>query len=275
MKKVKVVILGGGPSSVFAWYGARQVYSYDEVQIWANEPEVAYPPGAFWLHDIPPCNLNFQSEDMYVRLMGSGEGYSRKQWGEVYPTSADQYKQEVKVRAWNPQVVLPILWKACNVRTTARKFTSIDIMDIAAKYDHVIQTFPTDPLSIDLMRKNRYPTYYSQLKDLKRNTCVYQGRADIPWVRLTMAFGWVSLEFPSSFTDTESILENCDGDWGGGGKVVTTADLHPTQKPVIQTVYGPKRNVLLTGRWATLDRKALSHHSYDQVKKFLEDANNG
>lgn len=270
MRDPKVVILGGGPSAVYAYYAAiMSGYLRDQVEIWTKDKAVTYPPGAFWLHQLPPNCVIESPERMEVRLLGTAEGYSRKQWEETYPTSAGNYAEPKVLAAYNPHKVLPKLWAKCNVKHDGNKYSAGDVLRIAESVPYVIQTFPTDYETLDLMQCYSYPTYLGPVANL-HNMCVYQGRAGIPWVRMTCAFGWVNLEYPATWLkDVGRIKAVEDINWSSDGKVVVTPDFHPTVEPIANPVIGPKENVLLTGRWATRRRGMLTHETYTDVLHFL------
>lgn len=279
MGNPKVIILGGGASSVYAYYGALAAdYKAEEVQIWATG--LTYPPGAFWLHELPP---NYGAEErpseIEVRLQGTTEAYSRRQWGNAYPTSVDTYCGRT-VKAYNPHVYLPRMWEGCNRLHVDRKWNLEMIHELAQRYAFVIVTFPVVRRAIRSMQLLKVPVYHNDNPSLhtqhKGDYCLYNGMSipEMEWVRVTKAFGRVSSEYPHTMTEQlDYILGNETRIWGKGGTVSLVPELHPTTVKLTSQVLGQKDNIILTGRWATLNRKALSHHSFHDTFMHLTGAN--
>jgi hypothetical protein len=271
-QKPEVVILGGGASSIFAFYGALAAgFTYSEVQIWADK--LSYPPGAFWLHQVPPNAPKVcDPEPMVIRLTGSAEEYSRKQWGTTYPSSAQRLVDQ-SPEAYNPHVVLPALWKTCNVKPMSKHWTLTEVELLSQLHRYVIVTFPITPLAKAAMAKHKIPIYFASAPgEGSQNICLYNGDPDFPWVRMTRAFGQLSVEYPhfyaSRLEEVKAMEEKFEKEFGlSSGKVMLAPELHP-ETFAIYPVLG--NNILLTGRWATLNRKALSHDSYLDVYYFLK-----
>lgn len=266
MTKPCVVILGGGPGSIFAYYGALDA-GYDREEIEIRAFGLSYPPGAFWLHELPPViPFKAEPEAMTITMVGMPDDYSRKQWGEVFPTSAAKYAGRT-VPAYNPHVVLPKLWETVHWTPNSFKWTESTIAMLADDYEHVIVTFPFSPSGPGRLT---IPVYYAQVPTLSKNTCVYNGNVTTGWVRLTAAFGWINLEYPTSWMGRQQeIREEQDELWGVKGTILEVPELHPTAQPVQDVLIGERNNILLTGRWATNNRKALSHDSYYDVLNYL------
>lgn len=268
----KVVILGGGPGAVFAYYGALAAgMAPRDVVIWAKE--LTYPRGAFWLHTLPPNSpTRFPAEPMSIYLSGTAEEYSRKQWGAVFPTSVDTYAGQV-LEVYNPNVVLPALWETANKEIMDIKWTQDRIEVLSHSCKAVIVTFPITPEATSLMRQSnsKIPVYVAPTEDPEGwNACIYNGNPLQLCVRVTRAFGHLCIEYPRhNTTPPEELCRMDDLFYGTRGKVVSVPELHPTVEPIKQRIYGHKGNILVTGRWATLDRKALSHHSWDDTFNFL------
>ena len=272
--RTKVIILGGGPGSIFAYYGALAAdYDHDEIQIWANG--LTYPPGAFWVHQLPQnCEVAFEPTRINVHLAGIAEEYSRKQWGVSYPTSAATYCGK-SYNAYNPHVVLPTLWEICNTKKVDVKWDIHSVLDLAEQYEFVIVTFPITHEALSVFGQLKVPIYHSPInyeKDKPDNYCLYNGMEGIDWVRVTKIFGHISVEYPHLMAEqVEYILEQERMVWGDRavGKVSLVPEMHPLTQPIKEKVIGRSRNVLLTGRWATLNRKALSHDSWNEVYDFI------
>lgn len=261
----KIVILGGGPSALFAWFGAIQMgYTEDEVEIWCRDQ--VFPPGAFWLHESP---IPTQASYIRIMLQGSPAAYSRNQWGEDYPSSWDDAGYSEEKIAYDPHRVIPWLWSKVSYCFDTTEWTTKKILELSTEVKAVIQTFSLDQYVIDQARQYKFPTYTSNYVH-GGNTCIYNGNPDVPWVRTTIAFGKYSVEYPASWLDRmDRIKEIHDKVTGNDGKMVILPDLHPTVQPILLRVYGPHSNILKTGRFTTLNRKALSHHTQREVRDFL------
>lgn len=263
----RVVILGGGPSSVFAYYGALQAgYKDSEVEIWASKQ--TYPSGAFWLHEVPVNR--FAPAHIDIILNGSPNIYCQKQWGMIYETSWLSYPgYRSQVLGYNPHAVLPHLWRDVNKTICSDIWSTGKILELAAEIEVVVQTFPTQIDIIKYSQGFRLPVY-TATAETGANYCIYNGSEMFPWVRKTQAFGYVSYEYPYTWVERiDEIMQVHEPENLVDPKISFVPDLVPTTKPIADTVYGPKRNILLVGRWATLNRKALSHHAQKQVREFL------
>lgn len=265
--KSKIVILGGGPGSLFAYYGAlASGIPEDRIEIWADK--LTYPKGAFWIHQLPPnapTELKGVTEKMDIHLVGDAETYSRKQWGEEFPTSVSRYAGKT-LDVYNPSVVLPAMWEAARKTTVGINWTYERIRLLAESYHTVIATFPVTEEAESLMRRedSRIPVYVAPTADNEGvNYCVYNGLRTQIEVRITRAFGYLCIEYPRyCLNQMDRIQKSNNRYFGLEGRMVTVPEMHPTVQPIQQRVYGPRNNILVTGRWATLDRKALSHNSF-------------
>ncbi len=268
--KPDVVILGGGPGAIYAFYGALSAgFDRSQVQIWADRFQ--YPPGAFWLHKLPPNVSGFEASDITIRLLGEAHIYSWKQWGAIFPTSAGTLGNTVQ-RGYNPHTVLPQLWHDCNTKILEKRWNQQEVLLLAEQHKYVIVTFPiTTPARTEIL-KLKIPVYTAEVPT-EENHCIYGGVTGVDWVRLTRAFGHLSVEYPSYMADTRlnSIKPVEDAMHGTDGTVHLVPELHPSTQPIPEVIIGRKQNVLITGRWATLNRKALSHDSYADAVNFLRE----
>lgn len=266
---MKVAILGGGPGALFAWYGA--VYSGfqpRDVVVFAEKP--TYPAGAFWLHKLPiNIGTSFRGSEMEIMLIGSAEEYSRKQWGDVYPTSASAYRDAVTTKAYNPHVVLPAMWEEVTKHLTNKQWTGGEVEELASSTPWVICTFPITPEAQAKVAKLKIPVLTAQVAT-RRNICYYNGLATDPIVRTTCAFDRLTAEFPVSWVNQEAAIRALFPEVKGA-EVRLMSELHPTVQPVTEKVIGERRNILLTGRWATLERTHLSHQSFTDTVRFFEE----
>ena len=172
-------------------------------------------------------------------------------------------------------MVLPTLWEICNTKKVDVKWDIHSVLDLAEQYEFVIVTFPITHEALSVFGQLKVPIYHSPInyeKDKPDNYCLYNGMEGIDWVRVTKIFGHISVEYPHLMAEqVEYILEQERMVWGDRavGKVSLVPEMHPLTQPIKEKVIGRSRNVLLTGRWATLNRKALSHDSWNEVYDFI------
>lgn len=256
---LKVVILGAGASAFYSWYAAITAgYRAEEVEIWGGKTIV--PPGAFWLHKLPPTVKSI-AEPIKVYLEGDSEIYSIKQWGKVYPSSWNSYLSET-TWGYNPYYWLPVLRQQCNVRNLPSPLepSQIHELSLSPGIEFVIQTFPTDPGTLELLAKYKFPIV---VEPSNNSPCMtYNGQEHTHWVRKFSGWGFTNTEYPISMSsETDKILH-----WHTSAATIRmVSDIPPWILPVENQKIGKEKNIILTGRWALCDRKFLSHMSFGQV----------
>lgn len=273
----KIAILGGGPGAMFAYFAALEAgYTLSKVTLFAEK--LTYPVGAFWLYELPaPCE-GVEPSPISMSLKGSTAVYSQKQWGDTpYATSAEKWKNGGLLMGYDP-ILLMMYFQQAKKQHLGRPLTQTDVDQIAAEYDYVIQTFPLSREAHTATYMFRFPVYVADLPAQYNgvNYCIYNGDWKDDWTRMTIAFNRVSVEYPSSYRRLGAVIKaNNDEAFGTSGKVLEMPDLHPETEPITEKVVGDRKNILLTGRWTTLERSHLAHHTRDDVFRFLEGKSNG
>jgi hypothetical protein len=206
---------------------------------------------------------------MDIVLQGSPTVYSQLQWGEAYPSSLDNVAYREQRIAYDPHRIIPLLWSRVNHTFDTTVWTSEKIIELSNEVSAVVQTFSLDEYVINEIKKYHFPTYTSKVSH-GANVCLYNGNPDVEWIRQTTAFGHYSVEYPASWRDRMGeIKAKHDEVTNHDGKVSLLPDIHPLTQAIKQRVYGPHNNILLTGRFTTLNRRALSHHTQREERNFL------
>jgi hypothetical protein len=260
----KIAIVGFGPTAVFAAKAAWDMGCQVEIYTDQQKP---MPPGATWLHWLPEdVSGQFRPVQIYVVGQGTSDQYTKRQWGQVYPSSFPT--KPVWEIGYDPtQLLDKLLPTECNVNLTPYRMSDADVKDLAVGFDLVFQTFPTrehrenQPQLLPFVAAARLGT-----EDPAKNYVVYNGAKEGIVVREASLFGNHYVEFPKGMTEEEVKGHNTLS----GYKVVTLKDLDPRTKPV-QLHTGKVR---LLGRWAQWDRKVLSHDAYNLAVKFIEEMQN-
>lgn len=257
----KIAIIGFGPTAVFAAKAAHDMGCQVEIFTDHQNP---MPPGATWLHWLPEdVSGMFSPTQIYVIGKGTSEQYTKRQWGQVYPSSFPA--KPVWEVGYDPVVVLDkLLPTVCNVNLIPFRMSDTDVKDLSVGFDLVLQTFPTRE---DKMNQPQLLPFVAAARmgseDPTKNYVVYNGTKDGIVVREASLFGNHFLEFPKGMDEQEVYGET----HLVGYKVVTLKDLDPRTKPVQQ----PEGKIKLIGRWAQWDRKILSHDAYGLAVKFIEE----
>jgi hypothetical protein len=261
----KIAIIGFGPTAVFA---AKAAYDMGyQVEIYTDQQK-PMPPGATWLHWLPEdVSHQFKPVQIYVVGQGTSEQYTKRQWGQVHPSSFPL--KPVWEVGYNPtQVLDKLLPTECNVNLVPYRMSDADVRDLSVSFDLVFQTFPTrehresQPQLLPFVAAARLGT-----EDPTKNYVVYNGTKKGIVVREASLFGNHFVEFPKGMTEDEV---NESHTWNTGYKVAELKDLDPRTQPVQQ----PVGKIKLLGRWAQWDRRVLSHDAYNLAVKFIEEMQN-
>lgn len=263
MSKIKVAVIGLGPSAAFAARAAHDMGC--EVEIYTTGAN-KMPPGATWLHWLPEDVTNrFNPVQIYIVGKGTETEYVKRQWGTKGASSSFP-KEPVWEAGYNPSEVLDVLVPSqCNVNMIAYPMSDTDVKDLSQNYDLVFQTFASQeakefqPLLVPFVAAAKIGT-----QNPEKNYVVYNGTKEGIVVREAQLFGNLYLEFPKNMSEQE-VRELHDVT---GFKLVTLKDLSPLSKPW-QTPKDSK--VKMIGRWAQWDRKFLSHDAYNLAMKFIEE----
>ena len=255
-KQQMVLIVGSGPSAAYAWMAATLAGAHVEV-VSEKLPTARGPVGAFFLHWLPAeIACTTYNTEVIVQSIGTAEQYTRKQWGRVVPSSFPEHK---RIEHWWDSRVLSLIWEQCPVRQA--KMSEQQLRESAASWDWVFHTFPTQATSAR-RKLYRFPVFDGPASDAQDCWIVYNGHAHDDWIRATMAFGRLSMEYP------------CPEVMGSPLPRMTGYDLHwlrdidPDTLPVEPSEWLAP-NVLPIGRFATWNRKALSHDAFHTVWQTL------
>ncbi len=263
---MRIAILGMGPSAAYAYRACVDFGIASEVDVFGTLPK-QLPAGAFWLHKVPLTIRMSTQHHVLVTSTGKASMYTYKMWGREIPSSFPTHP--FVTEAFNPSEVLPLLWEG--VRPIDRgPLSDADIIMLARDYDWVFQTFPSrmdkdvGPKLVPL------PILVREVPAISDGFCLYNGEYNVKWVRMTTIFGRQCIEFPASVIPSEVPPELAmrwsdyigDGDW----TMHVMADLPPETQPV---KFSLAPNVVLVGRFATWNRKVLSHEAYQQVMAVL------
>ena len=265
----KVAILGGGLSAAFAY---RALLDNNITPDVITERIFTPPGGCIWVHNLPKSINNKKLyEPIHVEGVGDAKTYSCKMWGRELKTSFPS-SGDYDTKGVNPLVAARLLWGDREALKKQIKKGRVDekfIEAIKKDYDLVIQTFPLGSA------KPKWETPIWVLAGLKsaKNLVAYQGD-DEPFVRYTHMFNFISWEFPPQRADAKT-HSMAAYEWGKvqwlegnpkGAQLWYAPEIPPQEiagKLAVESY--ADGNVLYCGRWATGNRKFLSHEVYDRV----------
>lgn len=258
MRKLKVAVLGTGPSAAFAVLACRNsnvtptVYSS-----FGTLPTFQGPAGAFYFHKVPgaPVESNYY-EHLTIIGVGGKDEYFKKQWGYIGESTfpAEPYTDY----GFDPKYALRYMWERQDI-SKHEPFTDESVAVLARDFDYVFQTFPTDKSRNELGKyKVTFPATVVDVHStvmlendlfITPNTIIYDGLPQHSFVRASSLFGKLTREYPigTKLNTRET--------------VVTVPDLRP-ECPEWDRKDVPASNVFLLGRWAVWSRHMLSHQAY-------------
>ncbi len=254
---MKVAILGSGPSAAFAVLACRQ--RGIEPDVISQKDGHTDQSGAFFLHWLPEDFVIVSGiapiEVEWVPL-GEAEQYSIKQWGSAISTS---FPEQARVEKMYSSHELVRVWDT--VRVKIAKLAAGDVEKACSIYDKVFHTFP---INIGDRRIVHFPVMDTRVQ-LSSNRILYNGRKEDKWTRCTIAFGRMSYEFP---VDSINPLLEPPPVASHHFEVHRLRDIPPGTVPM-RPDERAFPNLIPIGRFATLDRKMLSHYAFDIVQHHL------
>jgi hypothetical protein len=242
-----VAILGMGPSAAYAFRACQDSGIRAHV---FGLPSTA-PRGAFWLYQMPG-NYKVDPDPIMITSTGSAEQYVYKQWGRRDIASSFPAKQIYKY-GYNPATGLVYLWEGLDNKDVQVGPLDIPrILDIAAGYDVVLQTFATPgPVLAGPRGPVRFPIAWKHNPNSGANTVLYNGQMDA-----IVRSSWLWNIESHELTANTSV-----GPWEENGFAIDwRTDLHPDTR--VGAYPPPAGNVKYLGRYATAQRKALSYEAY-------------
>lgn len=265
MNKLKVAILGAGPSAAFAYQACKAHAERVDVEVFSAEAS-KIPVGAFWFRWLPHnIRSQLRSQSIFTNYVGTEDLYVSKQWGDsvsVTGNSSSFPKELVGVQqGFKPEEAIPLLWDDV-IFVLGQPFTDTDTTKLALEVDIVLQTFPTDESKEENKDKlTHFPLVTFDDVDHKTNIVTYNGsKGDT--VRFSQLFGKVHFEYvPNHIIDGRTL--------GDSGSVRTVMDIHPDTIPW-ESDRTPAKNVHLLGRYAEWTRHKLSHDAYNDTVTILE-----
>jgi hypothetical protein len=239
----KVLIVGAGPSAALAVLAASDCGA--EYTVMSNVLPQQRPPGAFFLHWVPP-SLHALPVEVELKPMGNAAVYAFKQWGCGYGSS---FPTSWRTEEWYPAELLGQVWTSTAVLRS--RVSVSDLLAASKDFDWVFHTFPLRENAAQPM-----PVFVEYTSTPTRPVILYNGTKGDKWCRRTMAFGEVHTEYPVGY----------DGADRGSSSWQWVLDLPPWTKPVTDRL---APNVVPLGRIAKQDPKYLAHQAYEEVAKCL------
>jgi len=268
----QVAVIGLGATGAFAARAAFDLGYKVDIYNMVDTPNLT-PPGAFWLHWLPEdMTGEFEATPIYIMGKGTEKGYLNRQWGRTIAKglSSSFPSKAVWEQGYHPAKILPkIVPDECEIMMIPYPLSDVDVRDLAIKYAAVFQTFPSkdskafQPPLLPYIAGAKFAT-----DDPTSNWVIYNGTDKGLVVREASLWGNHFVEFPKNVSLSEVQL---DFDLSGFQHVVLR-DIDPRTQPWEGKI-DPK--VHYVGRWATWDRKYLSHDAYKHTQKILKKVQNG
>lgn len=259
---MKVAILGSGPASAFAVAACHERGIIPDV--YTDRPPRVDQLGAFFLHWLPPLLERYAEEAAVTvewRAVGEAENYTRKQWAVPYTSSFPKFAREE--RMYN-STVLQHVWNLSPFYTVLPPLSDADLLNMGTEYDFVFHSFSSGAAG-RTRKLTWFPVLSFRSEDERRATIIYNGCLQDRWVRLTRAFGRVSIEYPRD----QAELAMREDEVFASMRFDKLRDIHPEVRPLSEADRLAD-NILPIGRFACWDRKQLSHESYAIVRDALE-----
>lgn len=293
---MRIAIIGKGVVGAFANHAIQDtMVRLDKratVDVFSPTGEPTYPPpGAFYLHHLPGSNpLRLTPETHLEILHGENRRYYAGLQGSDRETSADRMPLERSLGVYHPvKELIDIMWRSTSdvkgVVTTAE-----GLLDLSKQYDMVVNTvnisqvrpgangqrfqLKTDLLPIFVDRggdHNRLrqmrdlcaalgvsDTTLVGLRALHSRATVYNCTGEGHWLRMTWVRDNLSIEM-SPFAPTYDLMD----------LNLSMVGLRKIASNHIVLNVTCAHNVVNVGRWATWNRKELSHEAYHTVQQKL------
>lgn len=262
--RADVLILGSGPSAAYAVLACQDAGVSCEVM--SNRPPNVDQAGAFFLHWLPE---RLAAPVTRVQVWGTGtrEGYLMKQWGPEWVDVPTSFPEAERVEAWHSSLALLPVWEGVPFRLCGKVHDS-QLIFCSSTYRAVFHTFSSTMAGMK-RKLVMFPTLSRQqgeVKDYGTNMVIYNGDLAEPHIRTTIAWGRLSIEFPRG--TEQKVIKEYQASFTAPPELVMLRDINPLTKPVTPAEWVAP-NVVPLGRFATWDRRMLSHHAYQRVRDVL------
>ena len=248
--KLKVAILGSGPSGLMAYWAClnRGVYP----QIISDSAKMSIVEGFQYLHE--PCGLPLKPNSLLHQIIPNNcdlkvasENYSQKVYDDT------QMKNNVRCgyqEIYNLREAINFLYNIAKDQMLNLRITSIaDVNSLSTKYDLVFSSIPFNFFFPgNCCFRISFIKHYHDLANL--NFCFYDTLPDSVYLR----FGTV---FNSAFIEAKTQI---DADYKATIKVTTTNVIGG----------GFNENVIRIGRFGAWDKKERIDTTYHKVIKVLD-----
>ena len=264
--RADVLILGSGPSAAYAVLACEDAGMSCEVM--SNRGPNVSQVGAFFLHWVPD-RLEAKPTKVQVWGVGTREGYLTKQWGPEFRGIPTSFPSEERMEKWYPSSALSRVWEQVSYHRGAVAGDA-DLAKLGGQYGRVFHTFSSQRSGTS-RRLQMFPTLSRQQReerDYGSNLVIYNGDPAEAHIRVTVAWGRLSVEFPRGTPQGE--VRGYRRQFRGEPDTVMLRDILPTTAPVSREERVAD-NVIPLGRFATWDRRALSHHAYQGVLDALKE----
>jgi len=266
----KISIIGGGLSSIFAFWGCLDAnYQPEEIEIIYTSR--ANPIGAVFMYETP---IPWPPTHVVSVLIGTPDQYAINQWAQKRKTSAHKRFQQapaVSEQLYLYEEMKTILWSLIPRKRESQMLSNEYIDDLKRNRVAVIATFSNQERKREYMQKNwaiQIPIYVNTINSDK-HVVYYNGFEHIPWIRQTISQGMSYTEYPSRITDPTFIMSYEAQRDSKDGNVRLTPDLHP-DCPDLEWGERVEGNLFRVGRFAAFSPGYLSHMARQETTRFLK-----
>ena len=244
---MKVAILGSGFSGIFSALACiHRGVSFDIYSDNLNKPRAI---GFQYLHD--KCNLDLVDHELDEFIIGEGNDYSYKIYGNNYSSIVDVVGKKT---IYSLDEAANKVWSLICSNITYFKISGYNsIKEIINSYDYVISSVPLYFIAGDKY-EHRDIFCYTKLVSLYFNYVIYNGIS-------TDSITRVGCVFHNIFMESLLALPNMDGFSCHVLKKVITKEVKPNIAD----------NILLIGRYGSWNKKYLIHNSYYETLRIIDE----
>lgn len=263
-----VLVIGAGPSGLMAAWAAEQ----EGYSVALYDPEPKQPDGrsagVFYLHH--PCDI---PDIPHAMIQTRGEGgtvddYRAKVYGNSYRGPVSFPIQSRFDTVWDGMFAMNFLWTRYQSYIIPIAVQSLDYAQAEiVNYDKVICTAPLDKLS------QIHPPYRELWVSTRERECweddgivIYDANPSHVVYRYSCVFDRVAIEYVEGFDP----LPEWKTDDVRFHRVRKVMPLGGYDQALLDN-FNRKRSFLLAGRYATWNKKTLTHDVYRDVRRWLRD----